>query len=123
MKVIIPVPEKLLENLNLNTEGQKKLIELLILTGSILVALKLPDSMIGVFMLFILTAIIYYIRVWKGSQTQRLIPLIVSCTFSAIVTIVLVMNMNIPFLYLKVIMFTFYYAAFTIIIWIALIRR
>ena len=49
MKIITPTFEELLDKFNLDTEGQKKLIELLLIIGSILVALKLPDSMIVIF--------------------------------------------------------------------------
>lgn len=125
MKIIIPTFEKLLNRFNLDIEGQKKLIELLLIVGSILVALKLPDSMIWIFMIFVLTAIYYFISIKKDSKPDRLLSLIVSCTFSGIVTALLFMNINVPifFLYPKIILFTIYYVFFTIIIWIALIKR
>jgi hypothetical protein len=125
MKIIIPTFEELLDRFNLDTEGQKKLIELLIITGSILVALKLPDSMIWLFMLFLLMAIFYFITIKKDFKRNRLLPLFVSCSFTGIVTTILFMNMNIPFFfpYLKIIMFSIYYVTFTIIIWVALIKR
>ena len=115
----------ILDKFNLDTEGQLKLIEILLIVGSILVALKLPDSMIWIFMLFVLMAIFYYITIKKDSKPNRLIPFFVSCTFSGIVTTILFLNMNIPifFLYPKIILFTIYYVFFTIIIWIALIKR
>ncbi len=126
MKINIPTFEELLDRLNLDTEGQKKLIEILLIVGSILVALKLPDGMIWVFMLFVLMAILYYITIQKNSKLNRLVPLFVSSTFTIILTTILFMNINTPILfllYLKIILFAIYYVVFTIIIWVALIKR
>jgi hypothetical protein len=125
MKIIIPTFERLLEKFNLDIEGQKKLIEILLIIGSIIVALKLPDSMIWIFMLFVLMAILYYITAKNNSKPDRLLPLAVSCTFTGIVTTILFMNVNTPIflLYIKLIMFAIYYVVFTLIIWVALIRR
>lgn len=121
--------EQLLDKFNLDTEGQKKLIEILLIIGSIIVALKLPDNMIWIFMLFVLSSILYFIIIQKNSQFNRLIPLAVSCTFTGIVTVVLFMNLNLPnfatifFQYLKLLLFGIYYLIFTLIIWLALIRK
>jgi len=120
-----PINERFLEKFNLDIEGQKKLIEILLIVGSILVALKLPDSMIWIFMLFVLMAILYYITAKKISKPDRLLPLAVSCTFTGIVTGILFINVNTPIslLYIKMILFGIYYVVFTLIIWAALIRR
>lgn len=123
MKIIIPTFEEVLDKFNLDTEGQKKLLELLILTGSILVALKLPESMIWIFMLFVFTAIFKFITIKEDSKFDWLLPLIVSCTFSGIVTGLLVMNMYISNFVLKAILFTIYYVSLTFIICVALIKR
>lgn len=55
--------------LNLVDEDKLKLIEILLIVGSILVAFKfLPDSMVWIFLLFVVVAIALFIKLKKGSK-------------------------------------------------------
>lgn len=90
-----------------------------------IVALKPPNDMIWIFMIFVLMSILYYITAKRNSRPDRFISLSISCTFTGIVTILLFMNLNIPnsLIYIKLSFFSLYYVLFTFIIWLALIRR
>jgi hypothetical protein len=59
--------------LNLSKDDDKiKLIEILLIVGSILVAFKfLPDNMVWIFLLFVVLAIALFIKLKEGSEKNK----------------------------------------------------
>jgi hypothetical protein len=69
-----------------NDEDKIKLLEVLLVVGSILVALKfLTDSIVFLFLLFVVVAIVLYIKLKKGTPKTKhhnVTVLMASATFS-----------------------------------------
>lgn len=60
------------EKWNLKDEDKIKLLELLLIIGSILVAFKfLPDNMVWIFLLFVVSAIALFIKLTQGSKKNK----------------------------------------------------
>ena len=75
----------------LDVSQRTKLIEILLIVGSIVAAFKIPTSMIWVFMLFVLFSVLYYILlIQKEKDFSSLLSFIsafVSASFVGIVNI------------------------------------
>ncbi len=120
------------EKVNLNTEKKSKLIEILLLVGTILVALKtLQDFLLIVFMFFIFSSIFYYIIIQndnsKPSCWDNIHVLVIAATFSMLVNVNLFINLWSDFVRfsppLGIILFSIYYLVLTFLLYAALIKR
>ncbi len=81
----------------LDDSRKEKLIEILLITGSILTALNLPSDMIAIFTLFLFAAILYYIsfrdkRV-KNSAYIYAVSAVVSYSFIGVLTSIFGINL------------------------------
>ncbi len=76
-----------LKNFYLNVNQKMKLIEILLIVGSILAAFKIPSDMIWLFMIFILFSILYYIHIQQKKVGHlELTSIFVSASFVGIIT-------------------------------------
>jgi len=60
----------------LDKSQKTKLIEILLIVGSIVAAFKIPASLIWIFMLFVLCSILYYIVIQKEGENISFISII-----------------------------------------------
>ena len=119
----------------LGVRQRTKLIEILLIVGSIVAAFKIPTRMVWLFMFFALFAILYYILIQKENDFSPLLSLsslLVSASFVGIV--IFNMASSLISTYLKDIVITFrfvlgailgfvlciYYVFFTYVIYRAL---
>lgn len=123
---------KLIENRNLDTPHKLKLIETLLIVGSILVALKTPQGPLLVdFMFFVLLSIFYYTTIQKDKSEpsiwQDIIVLFIAATFSTLVNVNLFIGFDSTPLgvatFLGKILYFAYYSALTLVLWAALVKR
>ncbi len=73
-----------------------KLIEILLIVGSLIAAFKLPTNMVWVFMLFAICSIIYYIFIQTPIRKHSIMMPLSACvsfTFVAIVTSHLIVSL------------------------------
>ncbi|MCX6667934.1 MAG: hypothetical protein NTV74_06860 [Euryarchaeota archaeon] len=75
---------------NLTNKQKSNLIEVLLIVGSILSALQLPKNLIWIFMLFVISSIVYFILIQKEIKGYKLsdylLVVFVSLCFSGIVS-------------------------------------
>lgn len=118
-----------IEIVNLDKEKKSKLIEILLLVGSILVALKTVQGfMLVVFMLFILTSIFHYIFIQnqtdksEHSIAEYFVAFFIAATFSLLVNVnLLIANSAVIFIpSLAIILFWSYNFLLILVIWVAL---
>ncbi|MCZ7381870.1 MAG: hypothetical protein O8C64_09955 [Candidatus Methanoperedens sp.] len=137
------IKERFKDFLYLEREDRKRLIELILLVGSILVALKTPQTLTGqiiflndnkiteIFMLFILLSIYYFILIQKEVKEKNkiwvtFIGVLISAIFSAIMAGFLAISVAKEYptpssaLSSYFIVFFAYWLSFTIIIGVAL---
>ena len=78
----------------LDTSQRTKLIEILLIVGSIVAAFKMPTKMIWLFMLFFLCSILYYIIIQKetGDTTPTPFLAVISIVISASFVGIIVFN-------------------------------
>ena len=127
--------KEIIENLNLEKKQKTKLIELLLLVGSILVAFKSqPEALGWIFMFFIFSSIVYYIFIqkddFKPNIRNNLIPLMIAVTFSTILNANLflslgksVVSLSLTFItFLYVVLYAVYYLFLSFVIWAALVK-
>lgn len=72
----------------LDISQRTKLIEILLIVGSIVAAFKIPTKMLWLFMLFVLLSILYYILIQKEKDFSNLLDvtsIFVSASFVGIV--------------------------------------
>jgi hypothetical protein len=72
----------------LDISQRTKLIEILLIVGSIVAAFKIPTKMLWLFMLFVLLSILYYILIQKEKDFSKLLDvtsIFVSASFVGIV--------------------------------------
>ncbi len=118
--------EKLFESLSLDKDQKLKLIELLLIIGTLSATFNLAKDWIWLYMLFALTSIIYFIIIQKDFQNKifiYIIAIFISTIFSGIITgnlfVTIVKDPHVPpFIYL--ILFIIYYIVFSVIIFLAL---
>ncbi len=118
--------EKLFEILSLDKDQKLKLIELLLIIGTLSATFNLAKDWIWLYMLFALTSIIYFIIIQKDFQNKifiYIIAIFISTIFSGIITgnlfVTIVKDPHVPpFIYL--ILFIIYYIVFSVIIFLAL---
>ena len=121
--------------LNLEDEDKLKLIELLLVVGSILVAFKfLPDNVVWVFLLFVVLAIFVFIGLKKGVKKNIYYNLVVvfsSLFFSATLAyeiaysfgVAMIFSGSIQLIYtiqISQILATLYFVAIAVILFMAL---
>jgi len=113
----------------LDTSQRTKLIEILLIVGSIVAAFKMPTKMIWLFMLFFLCSILYYIIIQKetGDTTPTPFLAVISIVISASFVGIIVFNFALSlfealsgFSLVIVALTIIYYIVFTIIIYKAL---
>ncbi|MCZ7358379.1 MAG: hypothetical protein O8C66_01555 [Candidatus Methanoperedens sp.] len=134
---------KFLDNLYLERESRKRLIELILIVGSILIALKTPETLNGniihlkdnnittLFMIVIFFSVLYFILIQKEVNENQnkivsVIGFVIAIFFSAIMASFLAISVAKDFLtassaatsYLFV--FFPYWLIFTFVIWVAL---
>ena len=123
--------KEVFENINLEKKQKIKLIELLLLVGSILVAFKSqPDALGWVFMFFIFFSIVYYIfiqkDIFKPNIIANLIPIMIAVTFSTILNVNLFVSFGKEIISLSptfmAILYTGYYLVLSFIISAALMK-
>ena len=123
--------KEIIKNLNLDWKQKTKLIELLLLVGSILVALKSqPDTLSWIFMLFIFFSIVYYIIIQKDTLksniSNTIVPLIIAVSFSTILNVNLFISLSKSVVSLSptlmTFLYAFYYLFLSFVIWAALIK-
>lgn len=127
-----PYLEEFTEDLKLDNKQKVKLIELLLLISSILVAFKLPSDLIPLFMMFVLFSIVYWIILQKdtirtvnsvSTMVKHIFPSMISFFFVLIVTSIQFSNTmklsdtvtTIPGMF-----FIVWFITFFSVIWIAL---
>jgi len=116
----------------LDTSQRTKLIEILLIVGSIVAAFKMPTKMIWLFMLFFLCSILYYIIIQKetGDTTPTPFLAVISIVISASFVGIIVFNFALSlfealsgFSLVIVALTIIYYIVFTIIIYKALMGK
>ena len=116
----------------LDTSQRTKLIEILLIVGSIVAAFKMPTKMIWLFMLFSLCSILYYIIIQKetGDTTPTPFLAVISIVISASFVGIIVFNFALSlfealsgFSLVIVALTIIYYIVFTIIIYKALMGK
>ena len=114
----------------LDDSRKEKLVEVLLVMGSILAAFTLPQSLIWMFMIFILMSILYLIFFkepnMKGSNLFLVISAFVSFTFIGIVVYnfgVSLINSYPQFAYIYLILTILYYVIFGAILTAALYKN
>ena len=116
----------------LDTSQRTKLIEILLIVGSIVAAFKMPTKMIWLFMLFFLCSILYYIIIQKetGDTTPPPFLAVISIVISASFVGIIVFNFALSlfealsgFSLVIVALTIIYYIVFTIIIYKALMGK
>ena len=117
-----------IEAINLKQPEKLKLIEMLLIVGSIITAFKAqPDNMATIFMLFLMCSIIYYIYIQRNCAYDHfinLIPLFIAAAFSTLLNINLFMsictNAFSDFPKITTVLYILYYVTFSFIIYAAL---
>ncbi len=122
-----------IEAINLKQPEKLKLIEMLLIVGSIITAFKAqPDNMATIFMLFLMGSIIYYIYIQSATLQSNsaynhfinLIPLFIAAAFSTILNVNLFMSIYInvfsEFPKITTVLYILYYVTFSFIIYAAL---
>ena len=136
MGIIKTIDDKvhdIIEAINLKQPEKLKLIELLLIIGSILIAFKeQPENMIDIFMIYLFFSIIYYIFIQNLTLKLdaghnwffNLIPLTIAASFSTMLNVNLFLsvgtNVLSQFPTFMTALYILYYVVFSFIIFAAL---
>ena len=115
----------------LSIAQKTKLIEILLIVGSIIAAFKLPINLIWMFILFVIFSILYYILIQnnllKKGLLSRLISFLVASLFSGVLiyhfVISLAQQLYPPYKLLIYLIFFMFYGLLTLFIFVALSRN
>ena len=86
----------MLNGIYLDKKSKGKLIEILLIVGSIVAAINLPANMVWIFMLFLLSSIIYYIFLQspkKNTTSMYFISIFISIMFISIIIFNLIISL------------------------------
>ena len=131
LKTIYDKVWNIIEAINLKQSEKLKLIELLLIIGSILIAFKeQPENMIDIFMIYLFFSIIYYIFIHNLKLDTgynwffNLIPLIIAASFSIMLNVNLFLSVGAnalsKFPTFMAALYMLYYVVFSFIIYAAL---